>query len=175
MGLREMHFVDNSTAAEFHDAIRSTECLCKESQPQTRRPADSERTTLPSPTAVRDPASFFEDVKRLLQQSSLGETAQEESRPFRNSDTRGRYRRLPGCAALQSIPPFRAKETLRRTTARSSPQPGIASWVCQAPLPVARHHSDTSKLNIRVRSRCPAAAQDICRWHQQPVAPGNPW
>jgi hypothetical protein len=35
-------------------------------------------------------------------------------------------------------------------------------------------HSDKSKLDIRVRSRSPVAAQDIGRRHQQPVALGNP-
>ena len=34
--------------------------------------------------------------------------------------------------------------------------------------------SDKSKLDIRVRSRSPVAAQDIGRRHQQPVALGNP-
>jgi hypothetical protein len=40
---------------------------------------------------------------------------------------------------------------------------------------VARHQSDTSKFNIRVRSRSPVAAQDIGRRHQQQVALGNSW
>ena len=58
---------------------------------------------------------------------------------------------------------------------RVKPETGITSWVCQAPLSVARHHSDTSKLNIRVRSRSPVAAQDIGRRHPQQVALGNSW
>ena len=45
----------------------------------------------------------------------------------------------------------------------------------QALLPVARPHSDKSKLDIRVRSQSLVAAQDIGRRHQQPVALGNPW
>jgi hypothetical protein len=98
---------------------------------------DPQQSVMTEPGKI--PQAFIEDVKRLLQQSSLEETAQEEFRPFRNSDTRGSYRHLAGLCRSPVHPAISGKGNPQANHGgASSPQPGIASWVYPAPLPVAR-------------------------------------